>query len=303
MGSALNASTCSGVGRASRSMLARRPRWLPVSRALWRMCSGSWSKPIPLLRLGLGTSNRLSWVTRLYQSPPRRAMAWNLCGSMPAPESSRISSRKWACTARQITRLPPPLLVPTAIICSTTHSNDTGHSSTRGGRTSSDLASVRPALLNSLTPRSYSVLASDICSTTGKSQILMTHSATSRTFSRVCFWVLSRTRLAGEKTNVGGLELNTLKKLNGLRLTSPAAEMVRTKAMGRGATAPSINWCHSAGLRVPGVMVRKEAGEGIGWAGLGPKATGVLAADLSGPSYPNVAHFHHYHFLVAGRLE
>jgi hypothetical protein len=38
---------------------------------------------------------------------------------------------------------------------------------------------------------------------------------------------------------IGGLALNTLKKLNGERLSWPLASMVLTKAMGRGATAPN----------------------------------------------------------------
>ena len=43
--------------------------------------------------------------------------------------------------------------------------------------------------------------------------------------------VLSRTRLAGEKINIGGLELNTLKKLNGLKLTFPLESIVLANAV------------------------------------------------------------------------
>ncbi len=49
--------------------------------------------------------------------------------------------------------------------------------------------------------------------------------------------VLSRTRLAGEKTTIGGLEENKLKKENGLRFTCPAVSMVDAKQIGRGAMA------------------------------------------------------------------
>jgi hypothetical protein len=52
--------------------------------------------------------------------------------------------------------------------------------------------------------------------------------------------VLSRTLLAGEKTIIGGLALNTLKKLNGLRLARPEASMVLAKAIGLGATEANI---------------------------------------------------------------
>jgi hypothetical protein len=47
--------------------------------------------------------------------------------------------------------------------------------------------------------------------------------------------VLSLTLLAGEKTTMGGLEENKLKKLNGLRFTCPALSMVEAKQIGRGA--------------------------------------------------------------------
>ncbi|MNL31110.1 hypothetical protein D3C87_1528810 [compost metagenome] len=67
--------------------------------------------------------------------------------------------------------------------------------------------------------------------------MLITHSFTSRIFSKVCFVVLSRTLLAGEKTHKGGLVLNILKKLKGLRLMFPFASMVVAKQMGRGAMA------------------------------------------------------------------
>jgi hypothetical protein len=49
--------------------------------------------------------------------------------------------------------------------------------------------------------------------------------------------VLSRTLLAGEKITTGGLELNRLKKLNGLKLMFPSLSIVEAKAIGRGAIA------------------------------------------------------------------
>jgi hypothetical protein len=53
----------------------------------------------------------------------------------------------------------------------------------------------------------------------------------------VCFIVLSLTRLAGEKISIGGLELKTLKKLNGERFGLPLALIVLANAIGLGATA------------------------------------------------------------------
>jgi hypothetical protein len=49
--------------------------------------------------------------------------------------------------------------------------------------------------------------------------------------------VLFLTRRAGEKTKIGGLELKTLKKLNGDKLGFPFSSIVLAKAIGLGATA------------------------------------------------------------------
>jgi hypothetical protein len=49
--------------------------------------------------------------------------------------------------------------------------------------------------------------------------------------------VLFRTLRAGEKTNIGGLALNTLKKLKGDKLGFPISSIVLAKAIGLGATA------------------------------------------------------------------
>lgn len=65
----------------------------------------------------------------------------------------------------------------------------------------------------------------------------MTTSRVACTFCSVCLVVLSRTRRAGENTKMGGLELNTLKKLNGDRFGVPSALIVLAKAIGRGAMA------------------------------------------------------------------
>jgi hypothetical protein len=49
--------------------------------------------------------------------------------------------------------------------------------------------------------------------------------------------VLFLTLLAGEKTKIGGFELNTLKKLKGDKFGSPLASIVLAKAIGLGAIA------------------------------------------------------------------
>ena len=49
--------------------------------------------------------------------------------------------------------------------------------------------------------------------------------------------MLSRTLLAGEKINMGGLALKTLKKLKGDKFTFPSLSIVLAKAIGRGETA------------------------------------------------------------------
>jgi hypothetical protein len=59
-----------------------------------------------------------------------------------------------------------------------------------------------------------------------------------RAFSKVCLVVLSRTLRDGEKINMGGLLLNTLKKLKGDKLGFPSISNVLAKAIGLGPTAP-----------------------------------------------------------------
>ena len=53
--------------------------------------------------------------------------------------------------------------------------------------------------------------------------------------------LLSRTRRAGEKISVAGLEPNALKKLNGDKLGTPFLSIVLANAIGRGAILPSMN--------------------------------------------------------------
>ena len=44
---------------------------------------------------------------------------------------------------------------------------------------------------------------------------------------------------AGEKINIGGLALNTLKKLKGAKFGTPFSSIVEANAIGRGPIAPS----------------------------------------------------------------
>ncbi len=67
----------------------------------------------------------------------------------------------------------------------------------------------------------------------------MTTSFTFKTFSKVCLVVLSLTLRAGEKIKIGGLALNTLKKLNGDKFGLPSLSFVLAKAIGLGPTAPN----------------------------------------------------------------
>jgi hypothetical protein len=55
----------------------------------------------------------------------------------------------------------------------------------------------------------------------------------------VSFTVLVRPERAGEKIKIGGLALNTLKKLKGAKFFSPFKSIVEAKAIGLGPTAPS----------------------------------------------------------------
>jgi hypothetical protein len=56
-----------------------------------------------------------------------------------------------------------------------------------------------------------------------------------------------RTLLAGEKTNIGGFELNTLKKLKGDRFGMPPELIVLAKEMGLGPTELCKYPCNLAG--------------------------------------------------------
>jgi hypothetical protein len=96
---------------------------------------------------------------------------------------------------------------------------------------------VKPDLTNSFTPSGYSVLDKDICCTMSKFTMFITTCRVASQLIKVCFMVLSRTRRAGEKISMGGLELKTLKKLNGDKFGFPVLLIVLAKAIGRGATA------------------------------------------------------------------
>jgi hypothetical protein len=67
----------------------------------------------------------------------------------------------------------------------------------------------------------------------------MTTSGFTFTLLYVSFVVFDRPDLAGEKIKMGGFALKTLKKLNGARLSFPAASLVEANAIGRGPIAPN----------------------------------------------------------------
>jgi hypothetical protein len=75
------------------------------------------------------------------------------------------------------------------------------------------------------------------------------------TFSKVCFVVLSRTLLDGEKIKIGGTVLNILKKLNGDRLLFPSLSTVDANAIGRGETAVCMIVCSCTGVISDGITV------------------------------------------------
>jgi hypothetical protein len=55
--------------------------------------------------------------------------------------------------------------------------------------------------------------------------------------------------LEGEKAITGGFEPNALKKENGVKLGTPAEDIVDTKAIGLGPTPPSSNLCTSGTVK------------------------------------------------------
>ena len=64
-------------------------------------------------------------------------------------------------------------------------------------------------------------------------------------FSKVSLVELSLTLLEGEKMSIGGLALNILKQLKGLKLTFPFSSIVLASAIGLGATDNKSILCNS----------------------------------------------------------
>jgi hypothetical protein len=74
-------------------------------------------------------------------------------------------------------------------------------------------------------------------------------------FSKVCFVVLSRTLLDGEKIKIGGTVLNILKKLKGDKLLLPFLSTVDASAIGLGEMAVCITVCSCTGVISDGMSV------------------------------------------------
>jgi hypothetical protein len=89
------------------------------------------------------------------------------------------------------------------------------------------------------------VLAKDTGSTIEKLTIFITTSFTFFIFSKVSFVELSLTLLEGEKISIGGLALNILKQLKGLKLTLPFSSILLANAIGLGATDNKSILCNS----------------------------------------------------------
>ena len=89
------------------------------------------------------------------------------------------------------------------------------------------------------------MLDNETGSTIEKFTILITTSFIFFIFSRVSFVELSLTLLDGEKISIGGLALNILKQLNGLKLTVPLSSIVLANAIGLGATDNKSILCKS----------------------------------------------------------
>ena len=138
-------------------------RSFPVRNLLVQTALGNWSKPIPRVDSGLGTSNMPSFALP-YQLPPILETASSFTGSM-LPSASKTASLICILSTSQITRFPAPPSVPKETTSFTLHSNCTGDSATLGGLMVCEAKGVNPAFSNSLTPLPYSVLERDICCT------------------------------------------------------------------------------------------------------------------------------------------
>src|SRR5215470_20117514 len=132
--------------------------------------------------------------------------------------------------------LPPSGRPEISTTCSSVHSMLTGDSATRGARTRSLGTGVRPDIANSSTFAGNSAEQTFICSTISSLTMLTTNSLVSRTLASVSF---IGSRHTGQNSTTGGSPHTALKKLNGARLLTPAADVVETNAIGRGTTEPT----------------------------------------------------------------
>src|SRR5271163_1554376 len=113
-----------------------------------------------------------------------------------------------------------------------------GDSATRGGRTFTLSSGVSPTSSNSLTPWGNVAEVKLAFSTFASFTMFTTNCRVSRTFRRVSFTSRSA-GFDGQNNTAGGLLQIPLKKLKGARFVTPAALIVLTQAIGRGATDPS----------------------------------------------------------------
>src|SRR3954469_15425849 len=153
------------------------------------------------------------------------------------------------------TRLPPFGFSLKSMICISEHSMLMRDSFTRDGFTTSLITGVSVDRWNSSISGGYSPEQTFIASAISSPTTLTTNSRVARMFAMVSFGGLRHT---GPNPTTGGSAQNALKKLNGARLSTPAADIVETNAIGRGTTEPiSTRYIVCAGI-VDGSMIMKS---------------------------------------------
>ncbi len=126
--------------------------------------------------------------------------------------------------------------MPTGITWASRHSRLIGASTTRGDRTRTPGAAVRPVSANSSTSGGQSAEVWFICSARSSSTTFTTKSPVCSALRTVS--LRFRARGPDENATVGGSPQTPMKKLKGARLLTPSAPTVETHAIGRGTTQP-----------------------------------------------------------------
>src|SRR3712207_3647000 len=150
--------------------------------------------------------------------------------------STRSSRTTSGFTATHTTRPNTTDDAPNDFTSSSSHSNDTGDSPTRGGATRADGSRVSPAASNSLSCEGNGTAVTLTCCASGSVQTETTNSPVSRALRSESFAPID------VNCTTGGMTEEIVKYECGARLSTPAVDRVETHAIGRGTTRAFSRW-------------------------------------------------------------